>query len=46
MVQKRLMQVDAETGELIEEGFVAVTPLQLDLTHYSTIGILADRFAD
>ena len=23
MVQKRLMQVDAETGELIEEGFVA-----------------------
>jgi 5'-nucleotidase len=32
--------------EAIEEGFVAVTPLQLDLTHYSTIGILADRFAD
>lgn len=31
--------------EAIEEGFVAVTPLQLDLTHYSTIGILADRFA-
>ena len=23
MVQKRFMQVDAETGELIEEGFVA-----------------------
>jgi 5'-nucleotidase len=32
--------------EAIEEGFVAVTPLQLDLTHYSTIAILADRFAD
>jgi 5'-nucleotidase len=32
--------------EAIEEGFVSVTPLQLDLTHYSTIGILADRFAD
>jgi 5'-nucleotidase len=31
--------------EAIEEGFVAVTPLQLDLTHYSTIGILAERFA-
>ncbi len=31
--------------EAIEEGYVAVTPLQLDLTHYSTIGILADRFA-
>lgn len=32
--------------EAIEEGYVAVTPLQLDLTHYSTIGILADRFTD
>ena len=32
--------------EAIEEGYVAVTPLQLDLTHYSTIGILAERFAD
>jgi len=31
--------------EAIEEGYVAVTPLQLDLTHYSTLGILADRFA-
>ena len=31
--------------EAIEEGYVAVTPLQLDLTHYSTIGILAERFA-
>ena len=32
--------------EAIEEGYVAVTPLQLDLTHYSTIGILAERFTD
>ena len=32
--------------EAIEEGYIAVTPLQLDLTHYSTIGILADRFSD
>ncbi|ANK11916.1 5'/3'-nucleotidase SurE [Erythrobacter neustonensis] len=32
--------------EAIEDGYVAVTPLQLDLTHYSTIGIFADRFAD
>ena len=30
--------------EAIEEGYIAVTPLQLDLTHYSTIGILAERF--
>ena len=32
--------------EAIEDHYVAVTPLQLDLTHYSTIGILAERFAD
>ena len=31
--------------EAIEEGFVSVTPLQLDLTHYSTIGVIAERFA-
>jgi len=30
--------------EAIDDGYVAVTPLQLDLTHYSTIGILAERF--
>lgn len=30
--------------EAIEEGFVSVTPLQLDLTHYPTIGTLAERF--
>lgn len=30
--------------EAIDEGYVAVTPLQLDLTHYSSLGILAERF--
>lgn len=30
--------------EAVDEGFIAVTPLQLDLTHYSTIGVLPDRF--
>lgn len=32
--------------EAIDEGSIAVTPLQLDLTHYSTIDTLAGRFAD
>lgn len=32
--------------EAIDDGYIAVTPLQLDLTHYSTIGILAERFGD
>ena len=31
--------------EAIDDGFVAVTPLQLDFTHYSTIGLLAERYA-
>ena len=30
--------------EAIDEGCVAVTPLQLDFTHYSSIGMLAERF--
>lgn len=30
--------------EAIDEGFVAVTPLQLDLTHHASLGALADRF--
>ncbi|MBA4163487.1 MAG: 5'/3'-nucleotidase SurE [Erythrobacter sp.] len=30
--------------EAIEEGFVSVTPLHLDLTHYSSLGALAERF--
>jgi 5'-nucleotidase len=32
--------------EAIDDGYIAVTPLQLDLTHYSTIGVLAERFGD
>ncbi|BDI60331.1 5'/3'-nucleotidase SurE [Qipengyuania nanhaisediminis] len=32
--------------EAIDDGYVAVTPLQLDLTHHTSIGTLADRFAD
>ncbi|WP_120076961.1 5'/3'-nucleotidase SurE [Aurantiacibacter odishensis] len=31
--------------EAVEDGFIAVTPLQLDLTHHSAISNLADRFA-
>jgi 5'-nucleotidase len=30
--------------EAIDDGFVAVTPLQLDFTHHSSIGALAERF--
>ncbi|MEP0191738.1 MAG: 5'/3'-nucleotidase SurE [Erythrobacter sp.] len=30
--------------EAIDDGFIAVTPLQLDLTHYPTIDTLAERF--
>ena len=30
--------------EAIDEGYVAVTPLQLDLTHHASIGTLAERF--
>ncbi|KLI64311.1 5'/3'-nucleotidase SurE [Aurantiacibacter marinus] len=31
--------------EAVEDGYVAVTPLQLDLTHHAAIGALADRFS-
>ena len=31
--------------EAVEDGYVAVTPLQLDLTQHSAIGALAERFA-
>ena len=31
--------------EAINEGFVSVTPLQLDLTHHSSLGALAERYA-
>ncbi|MCV0382672.1 MAG: 5'/3'-nucleotidase SurE [Erythrobacter sp.] len=30
--------------EAIDEGFVSVTPLQLDLTHHSSLGALAERY--
>ena len=36
----------AETDlEAVADGFIAVTPLQLDLTHYSSLGLLSERFA-
>ena len=31
--------------EAIDEGYVSVTPLQLDLTHHSSLGALAERYA-
>ena len=31
--------------EAIEEGFVSVTPLQLDLTHHASLASLAERFS-
>jgi len=31
--------------EAINDGFVSVTPLHLDLTHHASIGSLAERFA-
>jgi len=31
--------------EAVADGYIAVTPLQLDLTNHSAIGALADRFA-
>ena len=31
--------------EAINDGFIAVTPLHLDLTHHASIGALAERFA-
>ncbi|RJY09153.1 5'/3'-nucleotidase SurE [Aurantiacibacter aquimixticola] len=31
--------------EAVADGYIAVTPLQLDLTHHAAIGALADRFA-
>ena len=31
--------------EAIAEGYVSVTPLQLDLTHHASLGNLADRYA-
>ncbi|MDZ4306409.1 5'/3'-nucleotidase SurE [Allopontixanthobacter sp.] len=31
--------------EAIDDGYISVTPLQLDLTHHSSIGNIAERFA-
>ena len=31
--------------EAVNEGYIAVTPLQLDLTHHASIGNLAERYA-
>ena len=31
--------------EAVSEGYIAVTPLQLDLTHHGSIGALAERYA-
>ena len=31
--------------EAIDEGYVSVTPLQLDLTHHTSLGALAERYA-
>ncbi|MEL6877925.1 MAG: 5'/3'-nucleotidase SurE [Pseudomonadota bacterium] len=32
--------------EAIDDGYIAVSPLQLDLTHYSSLDILAGKFAE
>jgi 5'-nucleotidase len=31
--------------EAVGDGFIAITPLQLDLTHHASIGSLAERYA-
>ena len=31
--------------EAIDEGYVSVTPLQLDLTHHASLGAMAERYA-
>jgi 5'-nucleotidase len=31
--------------EAVDEGYVSVTPLQLDLTHHATLGTLAERYS-
>ncbi|QYJ07898.1 5'/3'-nucleotidase SurE [Qipengyuania flava] len=30
--------------EAVDEGFISVTPLQLDLTHHASLGALAERY--
>lgn len=31
--------------EAVSDGYIAVTPLQLDLTHYPSLGLLGERYA-
>jgi len=31
--------------EAVGDGYIAITPLQLDLTHHASIGNLAERYA-
>lgn len=31
--------------EAVDDGYIAITPLQLDLTHHASIGNLAERYA-
>lgn len=31
--------------EAVADGYIAVTPLQLDLTHYPSLGLLGERFS-
>lgn len=31
--------------EAVDEGFISVTPLQLDLTHHSSLGTLGERYS-
>ena len=31
--------------EAVGDGYIAVTPLQLDLTHHASLGTLAERYA-
>ncbi|HEY9721175.1 MAG TPA: hypothetical protein V6D47_04130, partial [Oscillatoriaceae cyanobacterium] len=30
--------------EAVSDGYIAVTPLQLDLTHYPSLGLLGERY--
>jgi 5'-nucleotidase len=32
--------------EAVSEGYIAVTPLHVDLTHHASIGTLAESFAE
>ena len=36
---------DGTDAEAVSDGFVSVTPLQVDLTHYPSIDSLAERYS-